>query len=99
MQTFIEISQALVGADPGLKLILMIALVFSVVAFWREKSRNERTASERLKESRADTELLVETVNEAVHTVREFKASNEALREAFNRLSVSVREKLSRGGQ
>lgn len=92
MQTLFEIGKALVGEDPGIKLLLIVSLIVGWAAFWREKARNERMAADRLRESRADTELLVETVNEAVHTVKDYKVSNDALKEAVYRIATIVKE-------
>lgn len=76
----------------GVTLFLFVCLVGALVAYSREKAKNDRVAEDRLKEARDDTELLVDTVNEAVNTVREFKASNEALTAAFEALTSAVGE-------
>jgi len=86
MDALLEFGKAIVGPEPGVKMLLLVCLALVVFAFWKEKSKNDKVSDERLKEAREDTELLVDTVNEAVNTVREFKASNDALRLAFETL-------------
>ena len=86
MEALVTFAKSILGPEPGVALLLFILLVLAVLAFWKEKVKNDKVADSRLKEAREDTELLVETVNEAVHTVREFKASNDALRSAFEAL-------------
>jgi hypothetical protein len=100
-----EFAKAVLGPQPGVTLFLLVCLVLALVAYNREKVKNDVVADARLKEAREDTELLVETVNEAVTTVKEFKASNEALRVAFEALASAVKEgrattpgKSARGG-
>jgi hypothetical protein len=90
MDVILEMVRALSSPDSGVKVLLLICAVLSLIAYWREKARNERVSADRLREAREDTELLVETVNEAVGVVKEFKASNEALRVAFDALAVMV---------
>ena len=89
----LEFANSILGAQSGVVLLLFVCLAIVLVAYWQEKKKNDRTADARLKEAREDTELLVDTVNEAVSTVREFKASNDALRFAFETLTSAVRER------
>jgi hypothetical protein len=86
MEALIEMAKSVLGPEPGVTLLLFILLAGALAAFWREKTKNDQVAIDRLREAREDTELLVETVNEAVNTVREFKSSNDALRGAFEAL-------------
>lgn len=86
MEALLEIAKSILGPEPGITLLLFVCLALAVLAFWKEKLKNDQVATDRLREAREDTELLVETVNEAVNTVREFKASNDALRAAFESL-------------
>lgn len=88
----LELAKSILGSQPGIALLLLVCLAWAVVAYRREKIKNDKVGDDRLKEAREDTELLVETVNEAVNTVREFKASNDALKTAFEALAAAVRE-------
>jgi hypothetical protein len=96
MTLLLEAAKALTSPDLGVKVLLFLCLVLSLIAYWKEKNHNERVAADRLREAREDTELLVETVNEAVGVVKEFKASNEALRRAFDALAEMLRNSSSR---
>lgn len=88
----LEFARSVLGPQSGVIFFLLVCLILALVAYGREKAKNDRVACDRLKEARDDTELLVDTVNEAVSTVREFKASNDALRRAFDVLATAVRE-------
>jgi type VI protein secretion system component VasK len=88
----LELVKSTLGSQPGITLLLLVCLVWALVAYRREKAKNDKVGDDRLREAREDTELLVETVNEAVNTVREFKASNDALKVAFEALATVVRE-------
>jgi cbb3-type cytochrome oxidase subunit 3 len=88
----LELAKDILGPQPGLVLLLLVLLLLLWLAYRREKLKNDKTMDERLKEAREDTELLVDTVNEAMNTVREFKASNEALRATFDALATAVRD-------
>jgi len=93
MEALLDFAKSLLGPEPGIALLLFVLLALALVAFWKEKVKNDRVSDSRLKEAREDTELLVETVNEAVNTVREFKASNDALRSAFEALIRECHER------
>lgn len=86
----LELTKTLLGSQPGVTLFLIVSLVITTIAYHREKTKNNRVADERLKEAREDTELLVDTVNEAMNTVKEFKESNEALKAAFEVVTRAV---------
>lgn len=88
----LEFIQTALGSQPGVTLLLLVCLIMAMVAYGREKAKNDKVADDRLKETREDTELLVDTVNEAVNTVKEFRASNEALRAAFGSLTAALKE-------
>jgi hypothetical protein len=92
MEELIAFAKALLGPEPGIALLLFILAGLALVAYWKEKAKGDKVSAERLKEAKEDTALLVDTVNEAVNTVRAFKESNESLKLSFENLTQAVRE-------
>jgi len=93
MEALVDLGVSLLGPEPGVTLFMFIALGLSLWAYWKEKGKNETVANERLNRAREDTELFMAALNEANNTIREFKASNDALRRAFEVLSHSMSHK------
>lgn len=90
MEAILELGKSLLGPEPGITLLLFLGLGLALWAYWKEKLKNEAIAADRLKEAREDTELFMEALHEATNTIGEFKASNDALKTAFEILSRSV---------
>jgi cbb3-type cytochrome oxidase subunit 3 len=89
-QEIVKLGQVLVGPEPGVKLLLFFLCGLAAWAYWKEKKRNEEVSKERLKEAKEDTKAMADALNEAKTTVESFKASNDALRVAFETLTRSI---------
>ena len=91
MDALLDIAKA-VASEPltGIILLLVVLLGVAVWAFWQERKRNNRIQEERVVEAREDTELMTNALNEAAQAAIEFKASNDALRMAFDALTRAI---------
>lgn len=84
--------KSILGPEPGISLLLFVLCGLSLWAYWREKTKNDSIADERLSEAREDTRTVMEALNEANSTIKEFKISNDALCKAFESLSLAARD-------
>lgn len=91
MGELLEIAKAVASGPNGVVLVLVLLLGLALWAYWQERKENRRLQDERLKEAREDTELMTQALAEATHTVNDFKASNEALRIAFETFTRTSR--------
>ncbi len=97
MTELLELAKAIAGDEPGIKLLLLILAGTSIWAYWQEKKKREKVAEERLAEAREDTEQIMGALTEAHSTIKDFKASNDALKYAFESLEKTV-DRLNRRG-
>ncbi len=74
----------------GITMLLVVLLGVTIWAYWQEKKEVRRIQEDRLREAREDTKSMADTLNSASTTVAEFKASNDALRIAFEVLTRST---------
>lgn len=74
----------------GIIMLLVVLLGVTAWAYWQEKKEVRRIQEDRLREAREDTKSMADTLNAASTTVAEFKASNDALRIAFETLTRST---------
>lgn len=84
MGALLDIAKA-IATDPLKGLIIMLAVLAGgfAWAYWQERKRNNQIQEERVAEAREDTELMTNALNEAAQAAHEVKASNDALRLAF----------------
>lgn len=95
----LEFAVVILGPQPGVTVFLLVCLTLALLAYNRERTKRDQASDARLKDAREDTELLVETVHEAVNTVKELKLSNDALKIAFEALTSTIRERSSANAQ
>lgn len=98
MTELLELAKAIVVDESGIKLLLLMLAGVSIWAYWREKKKGEAVAEERLIEAREDTEQIMGALAEAHNTIKDFKASNDALKYAFESLEKAVDRQLPRRG-
>lgn len=91
MEQLLKLGEAIAGnPQSGIIVLLVVLLGVAVWAYWQERKEVRRIQEERLREAREDTKAMANALNAASVTVSEFKASNEALRIAFEALVRSV---------
>lgn len=91
MDALFKIAKA-VASEPqtGIIVLLVLLLGIAVWGYWQERKRNNKIQDERVIEAREDTKMMTHALHEATHAALDFKASNEALRLAFDALSRAI---------
>lgn len=84
MNALLDIGKA-IASEPvtGIVVLLVVLLGVALWAYWQKSKQVDRLQEERIAEAREDTELMTNALNEATHAASEVKASNDALRLAF----------------
>lgn len=79
MFEIVNIGKALLGAEPGMALLLFFLCGVTVWAYWRERKRNNEIQEERLAEAREDIRIMTESLIEAKNATEGFKNTLEVV--------------------
>lgn len=92
MEELIKTATAVVGPQPGMAMLLFILCGLVLWAYWKEKTKNDQVADERIKETRKDVETVTEALREVTVTVKDFKASLEAVKGVIDSLAGAAKQ-------
>ena len=69
----------LLGAEPGVALLLFFLLGVAIWAYWRERRVNNEIQEERLADAREDVKMMTEALMEAKNATEGFKNTLEVV--------------------
>ena len=79
MFEIVKIGKALLGAEPGMALLLFFLCGATAWAYWRERKRNNEIQEERLADAREDVRMMTEALMEAKNATEGFKNTLEVV--------------------